>query len=118
MVPKTKNAKTSLFQHFRPDAVFYYTLLMLTTIYFNNYLFFKADKIENVIFIGVLVCEISNLPSACRAKSSIISFQHQSCCVAICAGDCFDKSTCWFGLALKPTPTPALPLRGGSTTVS
>jgi len=32
MVPKSKNAKTSLFQHFRPDAIFNYKLLMLTAI--------------------------------------------------------------------------------------
>jgi len=51
---KIEERENQPFQHFRPDAIFYYKLLMLTAIYFNNYLLFKADKIENVIFVRVL----------------------------------------------------------------
>jgi len=69
MVPKSKNAKTGLFQLFRSHAIFYYKFLMLTTIYFYDYLFFKINKIENVIFIRVLSPEFQafHLPAAQNA---------------------------------------------------
>ncbi len=66
MIPKSNNAKTGILQCFCPDAVFSETFLMLTAIYFNNDLFFKAYEIKNVIFKRVLSAELQtvNLPAS------------------------------------------------------
>ncbi len=61
MIPKSNNTKTGFFQYIRPDVVFPQTFLMLTSINFNNKLFFKAYKIENVVFKRVLSAKFQSI---------------------------------------------------------
>lgn len=66
MIPQSKNTKTCILQKFRPDTIFNYKFLMLSAINFNDKMFFKANKIENVISERVLSAKLqtAHLPSA------------------------------------------------------
>jgi len=64
MVPKTQDAKAGTFKRMRSYAIFCFTFLMLSTVYFYDDLFCQADKVENLTFKWMLSAKFqsSHLP--------------------------------------------------------